>query len=223
LKIAIPFLLIVLFCSLPFSGNSQEYHYKHYDITNGLAGNNVYHSIEDKEGFMWFATETGVSRFDGTSFKNFTTAEGLPDNEILKLFVDSRGRVWMLPFKNTVCYYYKGKIYNPDNDSVLHKVKIDDCVSTMFEDGSGDLFFLMQKSLMVIKKDGAILGSNDDTTKLSIYGGGLDSELNPLLFLGGDTHLYRVETGSGKIIYKKMPDSIRFYGNNILYSHISHV
>ena len=36
---------------------------------------------------MWFATETGVSRFDGVHFKNFTTEDGLPDNEIIGLFL----------------------------------------------------------------------------------------------------------------------------------------
>ena len=36
---------------------------------------------------MWFATENGLSRFDGKNFKTFTTKDGLPDNEILKIFI----------------------------------------------------------------------------------------------------------------------------------------
>src|SRR4051812_24689814 len=110
----------ILFFFFLFIAEGQEFSYKHYEIKDGLAGNNVYHCVEDKDGFLWFATETGVSRFDGTSFKNFTTAEGLPDNEILKLFADSKGRIWMLPFKNPICYYYKGPIFNAGNDSLLH-------------------------------------------------------------------------------------------------------
>ncbi|MBX9783537.1 MAG: hypothetical protein K2X48_09615 [Chitinophagaceae bacterium] len=89
---------------------AQEYSYTNYTNKDRLAGNTVYSLCQDKEGFMWFGTESGVSRFDGTNFKNFTASDGLPDNEIL--FCDSKGRVWMAPFRKSICYYYKGKIYN---------------------------------------------------------------------------------------------------------------
>lgn len=103
---------------------AQEYSYRRYDIKDGLAGSTVYFMLQDKEGFIWFATETGVSRFDGTSFKNFTTKDGLPDNTIIRIFEDSRGRIWLSPFKNALCYYYKGKIYNQQNDSLLKKIHL---------------------------------------------------------------------------------------------------
>ena len=70
---------------------AQNFSYTHYGTKEGLAGSNVYSAIQDKEGFMWFATETGLSRFDGVHFKNFTIEDGLPDNEILKFFCDSKG------------------------------------------------------------------------------------------------------------------------------------
>ncbi|HEV8505703.1 MAG TPA: two-component regulator propeller domain-containing protein, partial [Chitinophagaceae bacterium] len=109
--------LQLLLSIVAFHSYSQDYSFIRYDTRDGLAGSVVYDAIQDKEGFMWFATENGLSRFDGKNFKTFTTKDGLPDNEILKLFVDSKGRVWIMPFRPSVCYYYKGKIYNKDNDS----------------------------------------------------------------------------------------------------------
>lgn len=103
---------------------AQEYSYRRYDVKDGLAGSTVYYMHQDKEGFIWFATETGLSRFDGTSFKNFTTKDGLPDNTIIRIAEDSRGRIWLSPFKNAICYYYKGKIYNQQNDSLLIKIHL---------------------------------------------------------------------------------------------------
>jgi ligand-binding sensor domain-containing protein len=50
----------------------------------------VFCAAQDKEGFMWFGTESGLSRFDGVHFKNFTTEDGLPDNEIIGIFCDSK-------------------------------------------------------------------------------------------------------------------------------------
>ena len=41
----------------------QEYSYTHYDISDGLAGSTVYCITQDKDGFIWTGTETGVSRF----------------------------------------------------------------------------------------------------------------------------------------------------------------
>src|SRR5882724_10352850 len=87
------FIFFISAIYLPVS--AQEYSYIHYDAKDGLAGSTVYCMVQDKDGFMWFGTETGLSRFDGTHFRTYTTADGLPDNEILKLFVDSRNRVWI--------------------------------------------------------------------------------------------------------------------------------
>src|SRR6266540_1647980 len=88
---------------------SQDFAYTRYDSKDGLAGSTVYCITQDKDGFLWFGTETGLSRFDGTHFKNFTREDGLTENEIIQLFADSKGRVWISPFNKSVCYYYKGK------------------------------------------------------------------------------------------------------------------
>jgi hypothetical protein len=224
LKISILFLFTVSFWSLPFNGNSQEFHYKHYDITNGLAGNNVYQSIEDKEGFMWFATETGVSRFDGTTFKNFTTAEGLPDNEILRLFVDNKNRVWMIPFKNAVCYYYKGKIYNAENDSIVRNLKMSDRLLGMSEDGEGNLFFFQALAISVLKPGGRIINKSTVEPQYSIFfGGGTDYRNDPYVFLDSfptKTRLHKIRV-TDTIAFEKINRFIVFHGNKWNYSYIN--
>src|ERR1044072_296401 len=116
--------LLILFFVIGLPAISQEYGYTRYDSKDGLASSTVYCMTQDKEGFMWFGTETGLSRFDGTHFKNFTREDGLPDNEIIQLFVDSKGRVWIAPFRKNICYYYKGKFHNQDNDSSLRHIRI---------------------------------------------------------------------------------------------------
>jgi ligand-binding sensor domain-containing protein len=141
-------------CLLP--GLAQEYSYARYDVKDGLAGSVVYHGVEDQEGFLWLATETGVSRFDGTHFRNFTKADGLPDNEILRLFVDSKNRVWMMPFRSSICYYWKGKIYNQENDPLLKKILINERISNILEDRQGNLLLRDYSALFFISADGNI-------------------------------------------------------------------
>lgn len=131
---------------------AQQYTYLQYNVKDGLAGSTVYDLCQDKEGFMWFATDAGISRFDGAHFKNFTLDDGLPSNEILKIFADSKGRIWMAPFKKTVCYYYKGKIYTPENDSLLSRIKLDDFVSWIAEDSDGSLLILAGEQMTWLRK-----------------------------------------------------------------------
>lgn len=160
----------------------QAYSYRHYDIKDGLVGNHVYHVEQDKDGFIWFATETGVSRFDGSRFKNFTTADGLPDNEIVRLFADSKGRVWMAPFKNAVCYYYKGKIYNEKNDTLLRNLQMKDPARVIMEDADHNIIIVEERGLCIISPSGQkkriVLFEDSD---LGINAAGVDKNGQPYI------------------------------------------
>lgn len=43
------------------------------NMQNGLADNTIYSIFKDRNGFMWFGTSNGISRFDGRDIKNFTS------------------------------------------------------------------------------------------------------------------------------------------------------
>ena len=53
--------------------------------------------LRDKRGFMWFATETGLVRYDGRSYRQFRPFPDKPsfDNAVTALSVDSLGRLWL--------------------------------------------------------------------------------------------------------------------------------
>jgi ligand-binding sensor domain-containing protein len=89
MKTSLGAVLFCIFCPLYLF--CQEYGYTHYDSRDGLAGSTVYCMTQDRDGFIWVGTEGGLSRFDGTHFKNFSKEDGLPDNEIIQLFADSKG------------------------------------------------------------------------------------------------------------------------------------
>ena len=147
------FFLLSLYIS---SGFCQEYNYAHYDVKDGLAGSTVYSIVQDNDGFIWYGTETGLSRFDGTHFKNFYASDGLPDNEIIQLFVDSKNRVWIMPFKNSICYYWKGKIHNQENDSLLKKLNISTEVISVNEDNAGNTMIVQKHLIYMLDTQGKI-------------------------------------------------------------------
>jgi ligand-binding sensor domain-containing protein len=135
---------------------AQEYSYTHYDIADGLAGSTVYCLAQDRDGFIWAATETGVSRFDGTHFKNFTIADGLPDIEVLQLFGDRDGRLWMAPFRKSVCYWYGGRIHNQDNDSTLKMVHLRQNVEYFVQDSAGNILIQENTALHLVLTNGTV-------------------------------------------------------------------
>ena len=113
---------------------------------------------------MWFGTETGLSRFDGSNFKNYAAADGLHENEIINLFVDSKNRVWIFPFKNSVYFYFNGKIHNASNDSLIKKFKLNNEIFKVCEDKNGNIFFQEQKKIH-------ILSTNDNLTDINEING----------------------------------------------------
>lgn len=134
-------LFLVTFLLFHIQSEAKIYNFLRFTTNEGLAGNNVYFVTQDKDGFIWIATETGLSRFDGSSFKNYTVRDGLPSNDINWLFVDSKNRIWMSPFKSEVCYFHRGRIHNKYNDDLLKKIVIGYEQKSIAEDSVGNLLF----------------------------------------------------------------------------------
>jgi hypothetical protein len=58
---------------------------------------------------------------------------------VLKVYADSKNRVWILPFTNAICYYENGIIYNARNDTTLAKIKFKSEPFGIKEDAEGIL------------------------------------------------------------------------------------
>jgi signal transduction histidine kinase/DNA-binding response OmpR family regulator/ligand-binding sensor domain-containing protein len=72
--------------------------YETISIAQGLSQGMVFDILQDREGFIWVATKNGLNRYDGYDFKVFTNDPYNPytlsSNTIIKLFEDSKGRIW---------------------------------------------------------------------------------------------------------------------------------
>jgi ligand-binding sensor domain-containing protein len=89
-------------------------HYKNdpFDI-HSLSNNTVWNIIEDRRGYIWFATLDGLNRFDYQSGK-FTVFKNTPnykyslsDNSVLSLFEDHNGFIWISTYKGINVYDYR--------------------------------------------------------------------------------------------------------------------
>jgi signal transduction histidine kinase/ligand-binding sensor domain-containing protein len=72
--------------------------FEHITANDGLPQNSVNSIVQDKRGFIWFATQDGLCRYDGSQIKVFRPKSGAPRalqaGFIFRLFADSRGEIW---------------------------------------------------------------------------------------------------------------------------------
>ncbi len=76
-----------------------------FNTDNGLPSNHIYDITEDNKGFLWIATNNGVSRFDGKYFQNFSVNDGLPSNDALQVVKDGNGTIWVNCYKEKLVYF----------------------------------------------------------------------------------------------------------------------
>ena len=75
---------------------SAPMRFERLGLDDGLSQQAVLAIAQDSQGFMWFATEDGLNRFDGYAFKHVRQSDGgLSDDFIADLQIDRAGRLWV--------------------------------------------------------------------------------------------------------------------------------
>ena len=100
-----PFAVLVLLLSTFFCSSQKYVQVNTFTTDNGLSSNHIYDMTEDNNGFLWIATNNGVSRFDGKYFQNFSVNDGLPSNDAVQIVKDSTGTIWVNCYKEHLCYF----------------------------------------------------------------------------------------------------------------------
>ena len=119
---------------------SQDSFDAHYTVEDGLPSNTVYAVEQDERGFIWFGTDSGLSRFDGEEFTNYTLEDGLPDTEILNFYKDSQSRIWFYTLNGKVGFLKNGVIHSSANTEWLKALDFDGRINSIV-DFEGKTYF----------------------------------------------------------------------------------
>lgn len=91
--------IILLNTSIIATGQTR-YKFQKISIDKGLSQSVVNSIVQDHMGFMWFATQDGLSRFDGYKFTNYYNnpddSFSLSNNFIQCVFRDNDNQIWVL-------------------------------------------------------------------------------------------------------------------------------
>jgi len=147
---------------------SQTPSYYHYTSNEGLASSMVYNIMQSKDGFMWFATANGISRFDGHRFKNYGIKEGLNSDDITSMAEGREGEIYISNYEKGINVLKDGIITNYTKQG-------DKLMRIMF-------VFMEQNRLFGYGSSGLLSFNNGKTESVLKYKIGTDTRNNPIVF-----------------------------------------
>lgn len=196
--------LFLIICNA-ISSNAQEPVSIHLTDKDGLPDIEFYSMKEDKEGFIWFASDKGLHRYDGKVFKQFSH----PDKKGRSLFnlkIGPEGRVW--------CNNIAGQFFYVENNKLV-----------LFNDYQKELkgqladYIFFNKKLLIRQRDN-ILSVNIKTKEIkSIYKNANTTSIgitmpNQYLFLNRDNNIVLLDTLLKKSSFKlKTKENITFFSH----------
>ncbi|WP_455666452.1 two-component regulator propeller domain-containing protein [Phocaeicola sp.] len=137
-------LIITLLC-LSCGVNANEFMFKHLEVKDGLSNNQVLDIYKDSEGFVWFATASGLDRYDGNRITIFRSSEtdqtSLPNNYIKSLQEDNKGNLWILTGSGYAIYNPETETFNRDVRGWLWEVGIDGNPALVYIDHNKNMWF----------------------------------------------------------------------------------
>lgn len=213
LRIALSLICICIFSGTCFT---QYQPVKNISVKNGLPSGIVYDCVQDREGFMWFATEAGLAKYDGQNFTVFTREDGLSNNVILRIALDKDGSLWIFPFGTSPCIYdfVKKKILNENNYPELKKLH-DETLSVYLLKANGGLFATTNKHFLFLENKKITFLTLEKESSRVLY-----SDSTNLIILP----FHRPETNSHMVnLWKKKGAEWQFQGKaHLKENHVLH-
>ncbi|MBC7934276.1 MAG: hypothetical protein H7Y86_02800 [Rhizobacter sp.] len=121
-----------------------------YSSKNGLPDNNVESIIRDNKGFMWIGTESGLSRFDGIQFLDFTRKENpftLSATNISKIIPISNGKIGMVTRAGFI-------VLDPNNFKLQHYLIPDTTSFSQYLNSIRDAFQMPGGNILITTNTG---------------------------------------------------------------------
>ncbi len=199
---------------------AQSHSVKKLGIEQGLSNNYVISITQDKQGFLWFATEEGLNKFDGTRFITYYkndlphNNQGITGNELNRVYADSkRPIIWIATQRDGLnAYNYDEQTFtayqhNPENPhSLITNDVTDISPSTQNDDGLWVSTYYRGIEYLNIN-NGQFTHYNRSTVP------SLPSNQTWTVLDGGDNNLYIGHVGSGFSIFSLKDKSVKNFQN----------
>lgn len=194
--------LFLLFVLLLSSVGSWASSFKEISTRHGLSNRRVYAAAKDSKGYMWFATRSGIDRYNGETFAHYPLPQ--MDKEVAErakgIVTHPSGSVYAFSDKYMYRYEEKNNAF-----TLLSKANFTDTESmiTLYFDPEHTLWIGTSENLYAQGKDGRVKRF-PLPEKCAIYGMAYE-ERN--LWVAASTGLFKLtDTGAGKYLLTDEPE-----------------
>lgn len=128
------------------TAGEERISFGHLSLEEGLSQSIIEQIVQDRTGFMWFATEDGLNRFDGYRFSVHRNVPSDPQslsyNELKALYEDRDGALWVGVFASGLNRFDPSteKVVRYQHDHDQPGSLAADTVRCVLEDGAGRLW-----------------------------------------------------------------------------------
>lgn len=139
---------LCFFCSVAFAQSNKQIAFRELTVEQGLSQNSVISIAQDSIGFMWFATQDGLNKYDGRQFIlydiQFEDVTRSAYSNLGKIYVDKSGLLWVVSNAGQLEYYQK----ETDSFQIVPNVSQ---VSTLIQDAAQNYYLgTYQKGILKI-------------------------------------------------------------------------
>jgi signal transduction histidine kinase/CheY-like chemotaxis protein/ligand-binding sensor domain-containing protein len=129
---------------------AQQYSFQ--DYVDGLGNLSVNCMLQDRSGFLWIGTESGLYQYDGSRFWQFGPKDGLPSGFVRALSLDRDGRLWVGTRDGLAFSTGQGKFSTVTYQHQNLRIPYD---SSLASSPDGRVYAVTQLGVLVVKsKDG---------------------------------------------------------------------
>lgn len=139
--------LLVGFASLSFAGArfSNHYRFERIGLEEGLSQSTIKDILQDQVGYLWIATDDGLNRYDGYSFKVYRNRpfdpSSLASSQVDGLFEQRNGTLWIMTRGGLCRYQPETETFTRFPRSKQDPADLAIPGLSIFEDSRGQLWF----------------------------------------------------------------------------------
>ena len=126
-----------------------QFHFRHYNIENGISANNISALLQDQKGYIWIGTENGLSRFDGNQFtfyqKNNPLYSNFHANSINTIFEANSNELWLGTDNGIFIYNQVKDTFTSFTKQTSDKTSITSWITHIIQDKAGNIWIATHK------------------------------------------------------------------------------
>lgn len=126
-----------------------QFHFRHYNIENGVSSNNISTLFQDQKGYIWIGTENGLNRFDGNQFtlyqKNNPLYSNFHANSINTICETTDKKLWLGTDNGVFIYNQVKDTFTPFVKQTSDKTSITSWITHIIQDKAGNIWIATHK------------------------------------------------------------------------------